>query len=233
MLSGREILKSVVNIFIFSYMLLLYALNFSSLGPVSIKDLYIEETLRIIGPVDRRKLKFNGTRLVGSNVSDLLQIYSNKVKIMGNLKVKNIQLLEGTKLIVSGQESILNFPQKYWLKNTYQIIPVHFEVAKGVTSPHLDTIYLNDREISKYVTNDDSKFIGNFYFSNLHVDGNITLNTNGNYYPNLRKLESEAVKLNGRFVLLMYVNVKMTVIIISVFSATQSPVEKHLRGHLL
>lgn len=64
----------------------------------------------------------DGGHIMGTKMSDLLQIYSGKITINGNLYLSNLKLLPNAKLIVSGIEVNPNFTKIYWTKNTHQVI---------------------------------------------------------------------------------------------------------------
>lgn len=59
--------------------------------------------------------------VIGTNESDLLQIYTGKVKFLGNLHVQNINFSPFSKTIIGEKEFYPNIAQHYWLKSQNQV----------------------------------------------------------------------------------------------------------------
>lgn len=147
-------------------------------------------------PSTLEKLKTND---LSKHENSFLQLYNKKVKILGNVRLQNVDVPDTVKFLTNGTEFNSETLKKYWLKHTHQVIPNHVEALEGITTPHLTTRYLNNVKLNKYLLNNlEDKPSIKMYFENVTILGNVHLNKNETHVPNLEKLIEEAVKLNGR-----------------------------------
>ncbi|XP_045481889.1 uncharacterized protein LOC123686020 [Harmonia axyridis] len=168
-------------------------------GPVSF------ETVHIIGnlianytkPTDKEQ------HIVGTKESDFLQVYRNKIKIKGNLRLKNLRTLESLMITVgkNSEPFNLNVINKYWMKSVNQVIPVHVEVGGGVSAPHLQTELLNGIKVSKLLLTDSLNAPSDFAFENVTFLGNVYLDDSKSHSPDLKRINEEAVGMNGTFII--------------------------------
>lgn len=165
-------------------------LYFSVSGPISIKN------LKVYG-----ELYINSSKPVFSSnpTEHSLQIYHEKVKITGNVVVNDISLDAFAKLTVNGRPFQTNMLQSYWLKNDFQIIPVHTTFQNGASVPHLVTKSLNGINIDDYmIQNVNNAKLANFYFENVTVFGNVHLDQKKQHKPDLKAIDTKSVKYFGR-----------------------------------
>lgn len=81
-----------------------------------------KRNLQLKGETDNTTWQNIQNHVVGTQESDLLQIYTEPVTIQGTLFLKNIQLLKQTSIIIGGEVWVNDqVQQKYWLKNTNQV----------------------------------------------------------------------------------------------------------------
>lgn len=131
--------------------------------------------------------------------NSFLQLYHKKVKILGNVRIQNVDVLDTAKLLSNGTEFNSETLNNYWLKRTHQVIPNHVEALEGITTPHLTTQFLNNVKLSRYLLNNlEDKPPIKMYFENATILGNVYLNKSETHVPDLETLIEEAVKLNGR-----------------------------------
>ncbi|GJQ67446.1 hypothetical protein Trydic_g5112 [Trypoxylus dichotomus] len=170
--------------------------NTTITGPVTFERIQILKNfhLNYTNPNSARNNVFNGRKY------EMQQIYK-RVKIIGDVKVENLIFLPNTSLILNGKSfSITEIPNKYWLRNTPQSIPVPVEVLGGITAPSIITPLLNGIEISEYMINDlGDKLPSNYLFHNLTVIGDVIINRYLQHFPNLTKLNETSVKLTGSY----------------------------------
>lgn len=161
----------------------------------------------VLGPISIRNLKAYGELYINSSkpvfssnlTENILQIYHEKVKITGNVVVNNIFLDSIAKLTVNGRPFQTSMLQNYWLKNDFQIIPVHTTFPNGASIPHLVTKSLNGINISDYmVQNVDNDKSGRFYFENVTVLGDVHLDQKKQHQPDLKAIDADSVKYFGR-----------------------------------
>lgn len=157
-------------------------------GPVIVKN------MGVYGNIHLRDLNAD----VDDTQIHSLQIYKN-VKITGNLHINNLNTLSNASIVINNKIFNESTLEEYWLKNKQQIIPNHVEALSGIILPHLITTSINNFPLNQYMRNENQEKIpSNFYFENVHVRGNLTTDDNQNLQPDLRKLNNEAVRLNGR-----------------------------------
>lgn len=78
--------------------------------------------LQLKGETDNTTWQNIQNHVVGTQESDLLQIYTEPVTIHGTIFLKNLQLLKQTSIIIGGEVWVNDqVQQKYWLKNTNQV----------------------------------------------------------------------------------------------------------------
>lgn len=129
----------------------------------------------------------------------VLQIYHEKVKIIGNVVLSNAFLDPFTKVTVNGNLFQISMLENYWLKNDFQIIPVHVTFQKGLSIPQLLTSKLNGIDVRNYmVQNVENKNAGNFYFENITILGDVFLNPQKPHWPDFRAIDNGSVKYCGR-----------------------------------
>ncbi|KAK9890079.1 hypothetical protein WA026_008891 [Henosepilachna vigintioctopunctata] len=173
-------------------------------GPVSIEDIHITGDLILNNYFNSSEFLKKNQHIVGTNESDLLQIYTGKIRIKGNLRVKNLVALSSSSVLIGEEEDELKpyFRDTYWMKSYNQIIPVHAEMQRGLTTPHLQTKLLNGFEIRNLMLNNSSKILPTiFAFENVTFMGNILLDDEKIHTPNLMKINAESIKNNGTFVI--------------------------------
>lgn len=88
--------------------------------------LNIKNNLKIIGDFDKTLLIKDGDHVIGTNESDLLQIYNKKVTIKGNLHINNLLLQPDVKMRIKDEIFSYNIPDEYWTKSTNQVIILGF-----------------------------------------------------------------------------------------------------------
>lgn len=71
------------------------------------------------GDVDVSLFRMDNEHIIGTNESDLLQIYNGNVKIQGNLILKNLNFTEDADISMGDQK----FPDfnEFWTKSTDQV----------------------------------------------------------------------------------------------------------------
>jgi hypothetical protein len=159
----------------------------------------VTHNLTMEGNVDRELLQFNNTHIVGTNESDFLQRYNGKIKIRGNLFLKNFDLGKSAKIEVSGTEFDTRL-DRFWTKSTHQAIPTHFEAQNGASTPHLFTTLMNGVSVDDYMSNSTQQTKpAKFYFESVVVKGNVKLNPSKQHLPDLRRIQKDSVKVNGTF----------------------------------
>lgn len=156
--------------------------------PISIKNMKVYGNLHIESSTDS----------LTNNKPETIQIY-NKVKINGDLILKDLNQHPNVTIIINNNAFSVDSLNQYWTKRTQQIIPSRVEATSGITIPHLLTVGINGVSLDQYMLNNDQdKLNRNFYFENVHIIGNLTMNDYEILKPDLRKLNIEAVRLNGR-----------------------------------
>lgn len=158
-------------------------------GPVSIKNMAVFGNMHF---TDSLKAQFDDTPL------NTLQIY-DKVKIVGNLNLKNFKSFTNANITVNGKLFNKKIMKGYWLKKKQQVIPDPIEALAGISVPHLITKNLNNIPINEYMLNDNQdKIPSNFYFEDVHIRGNLNITKGQILHPDLEVLNQVAVRLNGR-----------------------------------
>ncbi|KAG5899454.1 hypothetical protein JTB14_015307 [Gonioctena quinquepunctata] len=170
--------------------------------PVTFEKLNIVKDLEIAGKFDDSLFWKNGDHIIGTIESDLLQRYDGKVKIKGNLYLRNLALQPKTTLVVSGNKMDADIANIYWTKSTNQNIEIHVIALQGLSTPHILTNVLNDIRFGQYMlNNDDEKLETNFRFKTVTVKGDVILGNTAQHHPDVRRLAKEAVKTNGSFII--------------------------------
>lgn len=166
---------------------------------MSIKDLNVRNNLELDGEIKNELLLLNDTHIVGTNVSDFLQIYTGNVKIKGNLFLKHFNLGKSAKINISESEFNPDF-DRFWRKSTQQEIPNHFQAQNGVSTSHVTTVFVNNVEVNDYMLNStQQKKPTKFYFENVTIKGNVLLNPEEEHSPDLQRIQKESVRINGTF----------------------------------
>ncbi|XP_044256902.1 uncharacterized protein LOC123006464 [Tribolium madens] len=177
----------------------LATLNDTITGPVTIKDLNIRNNLELEGEIETEFLQINNTHIMGTHESDFFQRYDGRVKIQGNLYLRNFELGNSAKILISGEEFEPEMG-RFWSKSGQQEIPTHFEAQNGISTPHLTTIFVNNVHVGDYMLNStQQKKKTKFYFDNVTIRGNVLLNPDEEHSPDLRRIQEEAVIINGTF----------------------------------
>lgn len=162
-------------------------------GPVSVRNMKVYERLYI----DSSKANINSSDV--PKEEDVLQVYHKKVRITGNVVVDGVFLENQTKVMVGNRSFQVSDVKNYWLKNEFQVIPVHVTFQHGASVPHLVTTKINNVDIKKFmVQNVDNVTPGSFHFQDLTVSGDVFLNQNLRHLPDLRNLDRTSVKYSGR-----------------------------------
>ncbi|CAH1961343.1 unnamed protein product [Acanthoscelides obtectus] len=170
------------------------------IGPITIDELNVLDTLKVASKLNESLFNnIDGDTLEPKEKG--LQHYTGKVKIKGNLYLKNLKTLPRTKILVSDHEINPDISKVYWTKSTRQEIPVNVTFRKGLTIPHLLTENLNGIQFDRYLTtSSDPKYETTYVFDNVVVLGNVKLsNLDADHRPNLTKIDQEAVKTSGVF----------------------------------
>lgn len=137
--------------------------------------------------------------IVGTNSSDFRQRYNGKIKLTGNVYIKNLKIQPQTKLLLSGETFDTNL-NKYWTRNTEQKIDTQFEAANGMTTPRLFANFLNGVNVADYMINSNkTQKASKFYFENIRVKGNVILNKNHQHLPNLKEIQNTSLLTQGDF----------------------------------
>ncbi|EFA11168.2 hypothetical protein TcasGA2_TC004775 [Tribolium castaneum] len=177
----------------------LATLNGTITGPVTIKDLNIRHNLELEGEISPEFLQINNTHIVGTHESDFFQRYDGRVKIAGNLYLRDLELGKSAKMRLSGAEFEPEMG-RFWSKSGQQEIPTHFEALNGVSTPHVTTIFVNNVHVGDYMLNStQQKRKTKFYFDNVTIGGNVLLNPDEEHSPDLRRIQEESVRINGTF----------------------------------
>ncbi|CAH0562664.1 unnamed protein product [Brassicogethes aeneus] len=168
-------------------------------GIVKIDKAVVNEKLELIGDFADVYMK-EGAHIIGTNESDLLQVYNDEVHIKGDLYVSNLDIWDDTKLILSNENFNLDF-KKYWNKSAeHQVIDVHVEALRGMTTSSLRTNLINNRNINQFMRNTDQpQAKTNFHFENITIAGNLILDDNQMHTPDLKKIDADGVKTTGSF----------------------------------
>ncbi|CAG9828532.1 unnamed protein product [Diabrotica balteata] len=166
--------------------------------PVSLANVIVRNNLNLSENSFVSLITNSSERLLGTNESDFMQIYNNKVTINGDLILNVLQIFPNTELVVSDEVIDPRLNITYWTTNTIQEIPVKPHI-KSLNTPHLITELLNGVKITKFLLNDNTeKLESDFSFSNVTILGNVILSEAGSHIPDLNKISSEAVKRSGR-----------------------------------
>ncbi|KAL3289954.1 hypothetical protein HHI36_023337 [Cryptolaemus montrouzieri] len=203
--------------------------NPSITGPVTIENIHILGDLIANSSLMGSSFLKKNQHIVGTEESDLLQIYTDEVKIVGNLRVKNLRISNTSSVFLSsGKEEFSPFfVEKYWMKNINQIVPVFVVAQEGLTTPHLQTKLLNGHGMFNYMMNNTNKTLPtNLAFDNVTFLGNVYLNSQKTHIPDLQKIDRESVKLNGSFVISGKTLFKDSVKIISLHADKLNNIEK-------
>ncbi|KAF7274468.1 hypothetical protein GWI33_012887 [Rhynchophorus ferrugineus] len=155
-------------------------------GPVQLDNADIKGNLQLIG----------NSSYHGYSQSDFIQIYDKNVIIKGNLIVRNLTIQPNTTIFINNNKYSFNDLHRYWTKNTNQIIPNHFEATNGISVPDLMVKLLNNIDINDFALNNKRESLqGPFFFENVIVNGNVTLNKSvDSNIVNLRKLTKTIIK---------------------------------------
>lgn len=149
--------------------------------------------------MDSSKPGFTTNSLENNRKNNTLQIYHEKVKIIGNVVINSILLDSFTTVIVNNQPFQMSMIRNYWLNNEFQVIPVHVTFQKGASVPHLITSNLNGVNIEDYmVQNLENKKPAHFYFENITIFGDIFFNPEKQHWPNLQAISDNSVRYFGR-----------------------------------
>lgn len=162
------------------------------LGPVSVRNLEVYGKLYL----NSSKFGFTPNTVTAKNT---LQIYHGKVEIRGNVVVDSISFDSLAKVIINGQRFQTSELRNYWLKNDFQVIPVHPTFQNGASIRYLVTGSLNGINISDYVIqNINNVKPANFYFENVTVLGSVLLDHRKQHKPDLKAIDAGSVKYSGR-----------------------------------
>lgn len=86
-------------------------------GPVTIDNINVTKLLNMSYSLPTR----GDEHVIGTNESDFLQIYTRKIKILGNLHLQNISFASSSKSTVDGREFNPDISQLYWMKSQNQV----------------------------------------------------------------------------------------------------------------
>ncbi|KAF5303213.1 hypothetical protein FQR65_LT08293 [Abscondita terminalis] len=168
-------------------------------GPISMDRTRIRGNLYLNYPEQVLNENDLDEHIIGTDISDLVQKYNKRVKITGNLFIKNISVLKGAQVIVNGVGFNDNLENTYWSKTKFQNIPF-FEAENGITTTHLSTVTLNNVLVSQYLTNDlEDKLPIHWIFKNVVIMGNVEVNPSVNHIPDVAQIDLLSVKRIGRF----------------------------------
>lgn len=141
------------------------------------------------------------SHIIGTETSDLSQIYNNQVYIQGTLTIKDLSLLSpNTQITVNGLQIPNNISRSYWLSKTKQEILVDkFTIENSnVKASSVVADNLNDHPIKDFVMLDWNLPQGpvDLIFENALVDGEIR-GLLGNKPSNVFMLNDTAVPIRG------------------------------------
>ncbi|XP_066158230.1 reticulocyte-binding protein homolog 2a [Euwallacea fornicatus] len=166
-------------------------------GKVNIDHIEVKNNLKVLKndiPYTIRE-----GHVFGTNQSDLIQRYSGKIIIRGNLYINDLIINPNSTMDVNGKDYTTDAINGYWTKNGDQEIPVHLEAMDGVSVSHLNTNFINDVPISNFaVNNNDTEIKSRLVFENVTVNGDVLMNDQFNKSVNLTSLISETVRNDGK-----------------------------------
>lgn len=170
--------------------------------PTKFMVLHVKENLNIQDPdVDLRS--FVGLikrHVIGTEASDLAQVYNGRVLIRGTLTIHDLKTYSPkTKIIVNTLQVPLNISSYYWTKSTRQEIYVDdFSINNSVKINGIVTKYLNNHPVSNYLRTDNHDFQGAIIvrFGNAIVEGNV--NGHPDNFPSfLKHLSQNVIPIDG------------------------------------
>ncbi|XP_044742096.1 uncharacterized protein LOC123303063 [Chrysoperla carnea] len=177
------------------------------IGPVSTLHLNLTGNLSLNGEFEQFDWANNNeNHVIGTEESDLLQIYTEPVVIRGNLVLKNLQYLNKTRLNIHGAVWNTNFKDDFLLKNTNQEIQENILFERGFTVPYLVVNKINNIPTALIVNDTFNEQLWpilptQFYFKHLKILGNLTIYPlfyqNIFHQSDVRAMAKQAVKLNG------------------------------------
>ncbi|KAL1493109.1 hypothetical protein ABEB36_011235 [Hypothenemus hampei] len=166
------------------------------------KIIEISQNVTVKGHVKSNTIEVLGDFELQTNQNDTndfkyMQIYTGKVIIYGDLYVDNFTTATNATLVSNTTKFSMDYLNQFWKKSKNQTIPGNLQALKGITVSHLKTKNINDVPIERFSKNNASTIKGTFYFENVTVTGNITLNNLTNDSFNPEKLALESVFKNG------------------------------------
>ncbi|KAG5681770.1 hypothetical protein PVAND_011178 [Polypedilum vanderplanki] len=170
-------------------------MNISIMDNLNIQDIVDEDE----NAIDSRSfVEMIKRHVIGTQTSDLTQIYNNKVIIKGSLIFKDINSYSPkTKIFVNNQEIPQNISQTYWMKNIQQHVHVpSFKIKnKEVTIFNgLITKHLNRHPIDNFLllNNENPQGPINIKFEKAIVEGSVIVHER-NFLSMLHRLSQLAI----------------------------------------
>lgn len=166
-------------------------------GPVSIRNVTVLEKLFVTENVNGNVQKF-------PKRDNFHQFYEGRVRIVGNVVVKNLEVPEECRMF-HGDEPlrIEDLRSIFWLRGTEQLVP-NSVTFRDVDVSELSARRVNGFGVEKYVkTTAEIVDLGEMFFDQLTVFGNVTTNVAKQGESLLRRLVEETVRKTGRYFFLL------------------------------
>lgn len=160
---------------------LINAQNFIEI-PTKFMFLNVKENLNIKdGDVDVKEIQefihLIKRHVIGTESSDLAQIYNGRVLIQGTLTLSNMNIFSPkTKIFVNDLAIPQNITDNYWTKSTKQEIYVdNFVISNNAVMNGIITKSLNNHPVNNYLRIDNNEFQGEMLlrFENAVVEGEV------------------------------------------------------------
>ncbi|CAH1722500.1 unnamed protein product [Chironomus riparius] len=173
--------------------------------PTKFMFLNVKENLNIKdGDVDVKEIQnfihLIKRHVIGTDSSDLAQIYNGKVLIQGSLTLSNMDIFSPkTRIIVNDMVVPLNITDNYWTKSTKQEIYVdNFIISNNAVMNGIITKSLNNHPVNNYLRIDNNVFQGEVQlrFENVIIDGEVKGHPK-NYPSLLLQLSQNVIPLYG------------------------------------
>lgn len=144
-------------------------------------------------------------QVIGTQTSDLSQIYNGQVVIEGSLTINDIQAFSPkTRIVVNEKEIPHNISNSFWMKSLKQEIRTEkFTIANSnMQSGHVVTTLLNGHPIQDFVLSNVKSPRGfvHLRFENAAVEGDVN-GLNGNIPSLLYQINQTAVPRHGQRVI--------------------------------
>ncbi|XP_070500855.1 uncharacterized protein fs(1)M3 [Chironomus tepperi] len=183
---------------------LINAQNFIEI-PTKFMFLNVKENLNIKdGDVDVKEIQhfihLIKRHVIGTESSDLAQIYNGKVVIQGTLTLNNMNIFSPkTRIFVNDMAVPQNITDNYWTKSTKQEIYVdNFVITNNAVMNGIITKSLNNHPVINYLRIDNNEYQGDarLRFENAIIEGEVQGHPK-NFPSLLLQLSQNVIPLNG------------------------------------